>query len=762
MILSAMVLALASASPAAAMAAPQADGPVLAFRDANIARARKLSAEDPVAQARWAALRARADAALAKPPTGERQIDAALEALALSYRMTGEVRYATAARDLLLVRAGRADWLTDRPLARRDPPWRSDLGMGYAAASYGIAYDAIRDTLTPGERRRIVDGLVKGAIEPILNDWIDGRQRIHALDTMGHNWWAHIVFGAGVGALAIQRDEPRAREWAERIDAASVEWFRFAGSRIESKPPTFGEDGGYSETVGYAELGLHSLLLFRRAWGGAMLRPVAPIPGLDRAADYFLAAAYPRTGGWVSLNFGDSRPPSCGCRSLADLWALGDRNPAYLRYIDGFAATPDKDAWGDATNLPYLPDAAERAAARDPALPTASTFPSQGLATMRSGWQPDATLFAIKAGHTWNHNHADTGSFILHHRGRTLLSDSGHSSYSTPEYDGYYRQSVAHNVVTVDGKAEPPSDLYDGSHFPGKIDHLIDTPGFRYLWADATGPTSRYFQRNFRNVLWVGDTILVLDDLRAWTIGQYEWLLHYQGSAKREGQVVRITDEGAEVDVRPLFPQPLPDGGLPTDYPEAMRMVEHQGLKDADPKTQIPYIGFQPTELREREKIMVAIQPRTPGTAPERIERLEGLNWIGVRLTGAERTTEIYMNLLADGRIRHRNANATLAGYDTDAYVLALSWPARAQRDAAPDQIFVANGSYLRRDGRVVVDSLSKMFAHLDLRAGALTLSGQPDLTARFACRGALRLAGAVQPIACKDGTATLVRRDVR
>lgn len=747
-----LAMATALATPACAQARPE--GAQLAFNAANIARANHMVATDAVAKARWEAQHKIAEDALAKPPRAERSIDAALEALALAYRLTGEARYAAGARTLLLQRAAKENWLTDKPLADRNPAWQSDLGMGFAAASYGIAYDAVRDTLSQSDRKTIVAGLVRGAILPVLNDWVDGRERIHTLDTMGHNWWGHIVFGAGVGVLAILRDEPRAEAWARRIDEAGVEWFKFAGSRFESKPETFGSDGAYSETIGYAELGLHSLMEFRRSWQEVHGKPAAPIPGLERTADYFLAASYPKANGWVSLNFGDSRPPSCGCHTLADFWALGDHNPAYLRYIDGYAAVAEKDAWGEATNLPYLPDAADRARASLARLPGATIFPSQGLVTMRTAWTPGATMFAMKSGFTWNHNHADAGSFILYHNGKTLLADSGHSSYATPEYDGYYRQSVAHNVVTIDGKAETPSDLYDGSRFPGTVDHLIDTPGFRYVWADVTGPTSRYFQRNFRNVLWIDDTILAIDDLKSWDVGQFEWLLHYNGTARRSGQTIKVEDGDAAVDVQPLFPQPLPIGGLPTDYPEAMRLVEHQGLKDAEPKVVQPYLGFQPAEKSDRTKFIVAIQPLDFGKTPSRIERLESTNWIGVRITNASRVTEVYLNLLADGRLRHRNANASLGGFETDAYMLALSWPAGQARDAEPDRFFVANGSYLRKGERVLVDSLSKVFAQVDAAGRQVRLSRQPTAHVRLACSGPITADGT--RISCDSGIAVI------
>lgn len=731
----------------------------LAFNPANIARVKQLVASDPQARARWNALRKTADKALASPPRGDREIDSALEALGLAFRVTGQAKYAQGARTLLLQRAAKKDWLTDAPLARRDPPWRSDLGMGYAAASTGIAYDAVRDTLSQADRQTIVQGLIRGAILPIMDDWIDGARRIHALDTMGHNWWAHIVFGAGVAALAVREDDPRGLEWARRIDEASVEWFEFPGTRIGTKPPTFGRDGAYSETVSYAELALHSLMLFRRSWTEAMGTAASPIKGLDRIAGYFLATSYPRSEGWVSLNFGDSRPPSCGCHTLADLWALGDHNPEYLKYIAGFSGVPGKDAWKDATNLAYFPDASARASASS-STTTSHTYVSrdQGLLTMRSDWSPDATLLGVKSGFTWNHNHADAGSFILYHKGRTLIADSGHSGYSTPEYDGYYRQSKAHNVVTIDGHAEPASDLYDGSASMGTIDQVLDTPNIRYAWADATGPTSRYFQRNYRNILWVGDTILLIDDLRSRDPGQFEWLLHHGGTATRKGRTVEIRDGDAGVDVTPLFPAALPDGGLPTDYPYALRLVGHEGLADEDPKMKQAYLGFQPVGKSDREKFLVALQPRIDGKPASRIERIEGTDWIGVRITGADRITGVYFNLLADGRLRHRNANATIAGLDTDAYILAVSRPVRRDENTDPDEITVVDASYVRRSGAVLVDSLAKVTAHLTMGASTQVQFSGAHGNVRIACSAPVQVASMEGTVACETGQAVLPR----
>ena len=166
-----------------------------------------------------------------------------------------------------------------------------------------------------------------------------------------------------------------------------------------------------------------------------------------------------------------------------------------------------------------------------------------------------------------------------------------------------------------------------------------------------------------------------------------------------------------------------------------MRLVEKTGLKDHEPKTPMKYFAFAPAELTRRTQFITAIIPVPAGNVPRpKIERFRTLDVNGVRITQDGTVTEVILNLLADGRIRHRNANLVHNGWETDAYLLALTWPDGANL-ADPDaatRIFVADGSYLRRDGKVVLDSLSKVFLSSTRKRGALDviLQGQPVINA--------------------------------
>lgn len=728
--------------------------PYLAFSDHHVAQFRSRVAEDPDAKAAWTRAHGRADEALTRKPASDRELNAALMDLALAYRMTGERRYADRAKALLDVYAARPNWVTDKPLLARSPVWNSDLGMGTSAYVYGLTFDAIHDALSPAERDRLAKALVRGAIKPTLNDWVDGAERIHSLDTMGHNWFSHIVFGAGVAAIAVKTEEPQADAWIRRIDEAAEEWAAYDGSAIETKPQHFASNGAFVESINYADFAAEGYLRFRRAWLDAFVEKPAPTPRLAGIGDLFLHNLYPTGSGALSSNFGDGNPTASGAHALVNLWASGDQQQRYLWYLDKVRSNPGQDVWNEPENMVQWPSAKARAGVgTGPGLPTSWIDRDLGSATMRSSWAPDATYLAVRSGFTWNHNHADAGSFILWHRGKQLLIDSGNSSYARPEYDGYYRQSVAHNVVTLDGKAEPTSNTYDGSHFPGRVDHLVDAGDLRFVWADATGPNASVFERKYRSFLWLGDVILVIDDLKGWQPGQFEWLLHYEGEAKRQGQVITIHNGEAEVAVQPLFPQTLPDGGLFTDYPELLRMAEGKGLKDHAPDETQPYLRLQAPGVSDRMKFIVALTPNGSAKAP-RLERFETKDYLLVRVHQGGDVTDVYFNLLADGRIRHRNANADLGGWETDAYILALTYPEGGEA-RKPRRWFVADGSYLRRDGRVELDSLSKAFVVKTVggRGVEASIDGQPVYAIRLACDGARSIT--------VDGAAKACERDV-
>jgi hypothetical protein len=481
-------------------------------------------------------------------------------------------------------------------------------------------------------------------------------------------------------------------------------------------------------------------LRYRLAWNNAFLSPKpATLPVLEKIGDFFCEVSYDLHGSVVSTFFGDGNLHATGRDAVALAWADGFHKPSYLWFLNKFRSSSNGTSPTVAPiELVYGPTQRELDQTPSvPDLPPSKLFPDMGWATLRSSWDTDATLLGVKSGFTWNHSHADAGSFVLFHGGDYLLVDSGATGYAAPQYDDYFRQSKAHNVILFNGQAQNPEDTYFGSQFPGSVSHLMDAGDLKYVFADATGPTAWRFIRNFRHFLWIGDVILIIDDVKSFEPGQFEWTLHVGGKAKKKDLDLEVAGDSASVLVRPLFPETLSgNAGLSTDYPEKMRLVEKLGLKDHDNTTPDTYYSFMPRELTRRTKFIVAItlvNDRNRNSLP-RIERLQSLDMDGVRIRQNGTVTDVYLNLLADGSLRHRNANATIEGWETDAYLMALTFPEGVDTtnfDAA-SRLFMADGSYLRRDGKVYLDSLSKVFMTetMEGKNVRLLLQGQPNINA--------------------------------
>ena len=725
--------------------------PRLFFTQERIKQLRAQIEKEGVFRQAWLKLRERADRLLkeklvskayADGGTGQhgnygrpsKQVINMATTLGLVYQMTGEERYAEKIRQALIHYGGLRKWAGD---AGHDPPWHSELNTARFCYAYAIGYDCIYDFLSEKERKTIAQSIVRLGILPTLNDWVLPEKRIHALDSMGHNWWSVCVSMAGLASLSLLDDEPRAEDWVEQVSNSLSEWFYYNGNVLQNKTGNFDSKGAFYESVSYANYALSEYLLFRLAYLNTSTDPPASpppdIPLLHKAGDFFVHTCYPRATSMLSVNFGDSSINATGARTLRLLLANGYEAKEYHWYISRTDTGLD-----DPIGLVYYQTNLKKYHPED--LPASVIYPDIGWAILRSSWEDDATMMAVKSGFTWNHAHPDAGSFILFHAGQPLIIDSGNCSYSRREYSGYYRRSKAHNVVLFNGRGQNLEDCGHGDRgvkTPGRLYKLLDMAGLKYVLADATGPTSWNFSRNYRHFLWLGNVILVFDDMRTHEAGKFEWLLHYQGRAEQRNSELHLSNGSeSKAIVRPLFP-------------ENMSITEKKGLKDHDPDTEVTYLALSPEGTMRDTKFITAILPVEQGGEKNlpRLERLKGNEMLGVRIheEGSQSPyvgfgghdkmiTDVYLNLRADGRKMHRNSCNVINGWQTDAYLLAVTRPADTDEND-PDSVvryFVACGSYLRKNDKVVLDSLSKVYTVFTTGKPQMevALQGQPIVRA--------------------------------
>ncbi|PRY30431.1 uncharacterized protein DUF4962 [Spirosoma oryzae] len=723
---------------AALKAQPTKPHPYLFYTPERTGRLKERIKTDTLLANRWNAIQQRCDKWVAEPKGGN------MEQLALAYTMTGDKRYADRAKTLLNDLTGRAFW---DGMDDRTPRWNAGLGTSHNNWTASVTFDAIYNALTNDERRAIADRIVKLGIEPSIADWVSKDKRIQSLDNMGHNWWAAIVFEAGIASLAVMNEQPQARQWATDIMQNSRQWFAFSGSILENKPANFDLAGGFYESISYANYGVSEYLQFRLAYTNALGKRTMPYDNLlQKTVDWFMHAAYPRSGDKpsMSLNFGDSNDFANGERPAKLMLALGLGTDDYYWYIQQTGKTPFREDLNVGTPMGLLYQPENKPVPATPGLPPSAMYGSMGWGTLRSSWKPDATLLGVKSGYTWNHAHADAGSFVLYHKGENLLIDGGDVGYGNPEYSSYFVKSQAHNVVMFNGEAQDARDQYNAVKNPGHLYNLLDGGSLKYMLADATGPTARNFLRNYRNFLWIGNVILIIDDLKTYDSGQFDFLLHYADKAVKRGPDLEITKDKAGILFRPLYPETLPLG-YPHDFPEKLKYRTEYGLQDRTTNVKIPYYVLSLPEKTDRTKLVNAIllldetnqsiQTATGSSGASgaagrsnlpTIEKFEGTNYLGLRITQNGQVTEVYINLLADGRLMHRNANLTIGDWQTDAYLSAITFPEGANRQDLTQlsSFFVGNGSYLRKSGKPLLSSLSKVFLHAARTSDPLRRTG--------------------------------------
>lgn len=522
--------------------------PALLYTPERIQQVKQRIVNDLKMAEAWASIKKTADEQLQKKNLSK------ADYLALAYLMTDEKKYADKLKEILLDVIKEDTWGSEEMLARI-PVWRADLGLAHKAYLSAIAYDAVYNDLSSSERKEIAEGLKRLALDPCLGDWVLEPARIHSLNSMGHNWWTSCACMGGILALSLQNELPEAKQGAEVVYEALPQWFDFAGDVLQQKPKSFDADGGMYESLNYANFGIQEALQFRLAWMNTHpgQKPVQ-IPQLDKLSDFFVHVCYPRTGILYNMNFGDSHKNVTAESTLMLLYAMGIRNDNMLWYMNQVEQGQHRDGYfiDRPMGFLYTPDLSK--APQLPEIKKSQLFADFGWATMRTSWEKDATMLAVKSGHTWNHSHADANSFIIFHKGVDIIKDAGNCWYPNPSYRNYFFQSEAHNVVLFNGKGQSREQQYHGSMLRGYLHYLLDADNVKYVLANGTGPYSDQFSRNFRHFLWIDDVIYMIDDLKTHDVGHFEWLWHPGGEAEKRGIDLNITNGNSSVVVRLLYP----------------------------------------------------------------------------------------------------------------------------------------------------------------------------------------------------------------
>ncbi|MGH9345448.1 MAG: hypothetical protein ACRD19_17000, partial [Terriglobia bacterium] len=359
-----------------------------------IAHANELVNANLISQA--AAEQGRGDDAHFRPAS--QQITDMAFTLGLAYHVTGHKAYEVKLREAILHYAAYSAW-HGPGFAKRTPPWHAELNTAGFCMGMGTGYDALYNQFSAAERHTVAAAIIRMGILPTLEDWLAPRTRIHALDSMGHNWWAVCISSAGVAALALVGDDEKVPAWLELINDGLVEWFPYAGNVLQNKTTTFAPGGGYYEGVGYANYALSEYLRYRLAHRNVFPgRKQAHFEQLENVCEFFCETFYPSSVNPLSVNFGDSSMHQQVRLTMRMLIESGFQHPgAGWYFAKSKSLAPIHPPALDFLFQQPVP------APETPRLPRSIFYPDIGWAILRDSWNDDTTMLAVKSGFTWNH-----------------------------------------------------------------------------------------------------------------------------------------------------------------------------------------------------------------------------------------------------------------------------------------------------------------------------------------------------------------------
>ena len=380
------------------------------------------------------------------------------------------------------------------------------------AATLALAYDWMYPRLDAAQRELLLAGILARATD-MYNDIIGARARIavHPYDSHGNVTLTYLA----LITVLVAGDVPQAQVGLRDALPLAIHWTN----------PWGGEDGGFANGTAYAGWVVGDSLIpwYILRWAvGVDVAQKAWVRNFSRFSANFLP---PGTPAGV---FGDAAE-----LRLSENWARFGKAQAL------FAPSPlarwyaSQLSGEDPTQLQLLlaPPADAGPSAFPAGTPNAMLFPSIGWAGLHSSLEDPARVsiyFKSSPYGSFNHSHAGQNGFVVNAAGRPLAIASGYfDGYGSAHWNGWYKQTLAHNAITYDGGKGQGVFEHGGGLSPGTITGFENTAAYAVVSGDATQAYGGALSLARRSLVYLRpNLLLVYDRLASATPRQWEWNLH--------------------------------------------------------------------------------------------------------------------------------------------------------------------------------------------------------------------------------------------
>lgn len=350
--------------------------------------------------------------------------------LGLVYQITGDARYASKAREILLAYADK--YLT-YPL--HNTRGEAKIGGGRVSSQnldestwlipLCQGADLIWETLSQSDRDTIASKLLIPAAKEVIQP---GPHGIHNIQNWRNSAMGLVGFLLGDKDLiryAIDNPDTGFRSQMENGVTADGQWWEGAwGYHFYTMSAI------WPLTEAARNCGIDLYVPQYKAMHDAPLLFMMPnnrLPAFNDSGETNLAGESPQ----YELAYARYRDPIC------------------LELLSSSRRTNDFALWFGVPDLPSRPPGSRKCA----------NYPRSGYAILTNGTGQDATWLCLKYGpHGGGHGHPDKLSFVLYARGQVLGVDPGTCRYGLPIRFDWYTTTLAHNTLVIDEQSQKPAE----------------------------------------------------------------------------------------------------------------------------------------------------------------------------------------------------------------------------------------------------------------------------------------------------------------
>lgn len=463
----------------------------------------------------------------------EDSITTRLVHFSFAYLVTGEQEYFDKAKEIALHLTRWDQWT--------DPSYGGGtlsccLDTGHCTYAMGMFYDWCFEKLSEAERTQVREAIINKGILPSLK----GVDR-YPPDTNGY---AVIVSGAGLAALAVRPEEPKAAEWLQAcLDKTVVSLDRG------------GKDGGAFEGPGYGTYLLDSFALFFDGLVSAEVEhKLFEHPYLATMDRYCIGLLSPDARQIPC--FSDGSPSVAVPKLMSILAQRGSSDAAW--YLGQIGAVKPE------TIYDFIRFDESKLKPAEPKWNPSSVFYDIGHASLRDGFNAKAPTLYLKSGPYTNnigHNHYDHNSFVISYGGQWIVPDRGYHNFYVPEKRKFSLGSLGHCTITLDtdeayfsNQTVPSPGHEQVKRMGGRIVDFFGGKKFDFVKGEAgdtyNSEKLKVLDKFDRSIVYLKPHMFIIrDQLEAPQPHRYNFMLHTDGNGEivQEGEVFYVNRGNGQV-----------------------------------------------------------------------------------------------------------------------------------------------------------------------------------------------------------------------